>query len=443
VTAPRLSRRLDWSTTPNPVSLVEASVREAGGVRFDLTSTNPTAVDLGGAGHAHDDAHDRDEDDADDEADDDDRELAAALARARFARYRPTAGGSLAARRLVADAQAPRTGALDPAQLVLTTSSSESYGFLFKLLCDPGDLVLVPQPSYPLFDYLARLEGLGTVPYRLDYAGPAGRGRWDIDLDGIDRCLHEHGPRIRALVVVTPNNPTGSLLRQDALAALDARCAGRGIAIISDEVFGDFVARPHPEHVASVATTRTDSLTFSLGGLSKSCGLPQMKVGWIAVGGPPEARRVALDALELILDTYLPVAAPMEGALGELLRIGQRRRAALVARLATNQRALTSALAPPSPVTALPPDGAEGGWLAILRLPAIQSDEEWVMDLLRTEGLLVSPGYFFDLADDSHVVVSLLTRPTIFAEGLAALARGAARARGAADGPPRAPHGSG
>lgn len=405
---PRLSRRLDWNLTQNVLSLAEADARATGRLRFDLTSSNPTAVDLFADGP----------------------ELGAALAGASFARYAPAAGGSPAARRAVADALVTRalptgdSGALPPDELarrlVLTTSSSESLSFLLKLLCDPGDLVLVPQPSYPLFDDLARLEGVGPLPYRLEHAGHAGSPRWDIDLPAVDGLLEAHGPRIRALVMVSPNNPTGSVLRRDALAALDARCAERGIAIICDEVFADFVTAPHPDHVASVATTRTESLTFSLGGLSKSCGLPQMKLGWIALGGPAELVRRAIDGLERIVDTYLPVAAPTEQALAALLRLGVGRRAAILRRLAENRQTLAATLAPPSPVTALQ---SEAGWVSILRLPAIQSDEDWATELLASDGVLVQPGYFFDLPRDSHLVVSLLPTPASFASGLDALAR--------------------
>jgi alanine-synthesizing transaminase len=301
----------------------------------------------------------------------------------------------------------------------VTTSSSESYSYLFKLLADPGDVVLVPEPSYPLFDSLARLEALETVPYRLEQVG---HGRWRIDLDSVDDALARVGDRIRALIVVTPNHPTGSVLVSDQLDALDARCAQAGIALIADEVFADFISQPRAEHVRCVASTTTRSLTFSLGGLSKSCGLPQLKLGWIALGGPQELWTEARRRLEWIADTFLPVGAPIEVALAAVLTIGTRRRAAIIARLDRNRQALatglTTCFGTASPITVLP---SEGGWVAILRLPALFDDESWALDLLEHAGVLVQPGYFYDL-QGTHIVVSLLPEPESFAAGIELLA---------------------
>lgn len=390
------SRRLDWSRAENALAAAERRARDRGPLH-DLTESNPTRVGLEASPGA----------------------LGRALADARSEIYQPTARGARPARQAIAEAYAAAGTPLDPERLLLTASSSESYALLFKLLGDPGDVVLIPEPSYPLFDYLARLEGLTTLSYRLTY-----EGAWHLDLASVDEAFAaaaRSGRRVSALIVVSPNNPTGSVLRAEEAAALERRSAAHGVAVIADEVFADFVRRPAADHVRCLAARPgSDALTFSLGGLSKSCGLPQLKLGWIAVGGPPEAAQAALDRLELIADTYLSVNTPVERALPDLLSLGATLRRAIAARIAENHRHLELALGPASPITLLKSDG---GWSAIVRVPALHADDATPADeagalrLLERDRVLVQPGYFFDLRDGSFLVLSLLPRPDTFTEG--------------------------
>jgi aspartate/methionine/tyrosine aminotransferase len=400
------SRRLDWLPGENALAAAEASLRARGEPVLDLTETNPTVAGIfDGAGGTPCGG----------------TALTEAFYQATGAPYLPDPRGLPSARRAVAETY--RSGVQDREELkiledledrvLLTTSSSESYSFLWKLLCDPGDTILVPEPSYPLFDYLARLEGVVTCPYRLEHDGTP-TGHWHVDVNSLDRALDNAPSRVAALVVVSPNNPTGTLLDQQTLALLDARAAARPFALVADEVFGPYATRPAGTAVTFLAGRDTAALTFSLGGLSKSCGLPQLKLGWIVAGGPVGARRAALKRLELIGDTYLSVATPVQVALPELLRAGAVRRDSIIARLAENRRFLEKLLGGSSPMTLL---GSQGGWCAILRLPAVKTDEEWALSFLTDDGVLVHPGYFFDLRGFTTVVPSLLPRPEVFREG--------------------------
>ena len=367
--------------------------RVARGGVIDLTESNPTRVGLPYPGEA----------------------LRAALGRADAATYAPTPLGLPSARAAVAEAYARAGEVVDPADVVLTASSSESYGFLFKLCCDPGDAVLVPEPSYPLFAYLARLEGVSPVPYRLAYDGV-----WHVDFASVAEALaraRAEGTRPRALVVVNPNNPTGSFLKRDELARLAEVAGAAELAIISDEVFAGYPTlptSPDPARVTTVAVApemANAGPAFSLGGLSKACGLPQLKLGWIVVGGRGAARARA--ALELIADTYLSVATPVQNALPALFTIGDAVRAAIAARVAQNRATLASALPAGGACSLLP---SEAGWSAIVRVPATRSDETWATGLLTEAGVLVHPGYFFDLRGGTFLVVSLLPPTELFAE---------------------------
>jgi alanine-synthesizing transaminase len=388
-----LSRRLDWDGAENRLARAEAEARADRGRFVDLAISNPTVVGLPDLGES----------------------IARALAAGPVGTYAPDPRGSEAARGAIAAAYRARGIEVAPERLLLTASTSESYSFIFKLLADPGDAVLVPAPSYPLFEYLARLEAVRPVPYRLSYGIDR---RWRVDLSSVDEALarvERAGGRVRAIVVVSPNNPTGSVLNPEDAAALDERCAKRAAALVADEVFADFVRRPAPSQVPCLAAHATGAVTFSLGGLSKSCGLPQLKLGWIAVGGPASPVRRVLDRLELVADTYLSVNAATERAVRALLQVGATFRGALRPRLAANEGRLARLVGPACSASVLP---SEGGWSAILRVPAVLSDEDWALTLLERERVLVQPGFFFDLEGGTFLVVSLLPEEEMFGKGM-------------------------
>lgn len=380
----RFSSRLTWVTGSNPVWQADARARaraERGGPLFDLTTSNPTHVGLPYPVP----------------------QLAAALGQPGVSRHDPDPFGSLTARAAVCQDHARRGIAIAPDRLVLTASSSESYSFLFRLLGNPGDVVLVPTPSYPLFEYLAALDGLVVRPYRLWFDGDG----WRVDVSSVDltgAC---------ALVMVNPNNPTGSLPSDEELAAIATMCAQQGVALISDEVFADYAFAPRPDAAPSALGRGSPALTFALGGLSKGSGLPQLKLGWIAVDGPPACVAEALNRLELIADTYLSVGAPVQLALPELMALAAPVRAAIRSRIQTNRATMTAVLGN-GLVRALP---SEAGWAAILRVPHVIDDEAWAIALADQDQVLVQPGYFFDLAMGATLVVSLLPDPDVFEAG--------------------------
>ncbi|HEY8145425.1 MAG TPA: pyridoxal phosphate-dependent aminotransferase [Kofleriaceae bacterium] len=337
-------------------------------------------------------------------------ELAAALAAGAGEAYRPDPRGLLSARRAVAAGFAARGADVAPEHLFLTASTSEAYGFLFKLLCEPGDEVLVPRPSYPLFEQLARLEAVVARSYRL---GPSP----DFALDP-DRIEVELNARTRAVVVVSPNNPTGQVASAAALAELGSLCAARGVALISDEVFADYHGDGPPP--ASALSAAAGPLRFALGGLSKSCGLPHFKLGWVAAAGPADKLAPALARLEHIADSYLSVSTPVMAALPRLLEIGAGLRDAIAARVADNRARAALVLAGARRVRLLP---AAGGWTACLELDPNMDEEELALELAERHGVLVHPGYFFDFDRGSHAVVSLLVPGAELEQGLAALVR--------------------
>jgi alanine-synthesizing transaminase len=385
------SSRLHWDARPNRLSQTLEQKRRRGAVILDLTESNPTH-----AGFTYPA-----------------QEILAALADPRSLRYDPVPAGLPAARAAVAQWYSARGLEVEPPRCVLTASTSEAYSYLFKLLADPADDVLVPRPSYPLFDYLAALESVRVTPYPLVYD----RG-WTIDCEMLQRAF---GARTRAVIVVNPNNPTGSFLKKSELERVVALCAARGAAIISDEVFADFAFGPDPQRVASLTGVQ-DAVTFCLSGLSKIAALPQMKLGWIVAGGPERERTAALERLELIADTFLSVGTPVQHAAARLLGAAGELQQQIRARTAANLAHLRAAVAG-SGCEALQ---VEGGWYATLRVPRTRSEEEWCLELLVDDDVLVQPGFFYDFEAEAFLILSLLTEPPVFAEGVRRLAARAA-----------------
>jgi alanine-synthesizing transaminase len=317
-------------------------------------------------------------------------------------RYDPDPHGALPARRAIAALQRERGLEVDPENITLTCGTSEAYGHLFKLLCDPGDEVLVPEPSYPLFGDLCRLEHVSARSYPLHYDG-----QWHIGLGELRAAITA---RTRAILLVSPNNPTGSFLKRAELSALEAL----GLPLISDEVFADYPLRPDPTRAAS-ALESSRALVFALGGLSKQAALPQWKVAWLCMSGPRALVAEARMRLELIADTYLSVATPTQLALPRLLELSAPVRSAIRARLATNLASLQSQLGRAPAVSLL---DVEGGFYATVRVPQVQSEEAWVIELLERDSVHVQPGFFFDFRAEAYLVLSLLTPESTFDAGV-------------------------
>jgi aspartate/methionine/tyrosine aminotransferase len=377
----RFSSRLPFHESVNALTHLVRRLAASGAPIVDLTESNPTRVGL-----------------------DYPATLLEPLSRPAALTYQPDALGLRSAREAIAGEFRRRGVAVDPDHLVLSASTSEAYSWLFKLLCDPGDVVLIPQPSYPLFEYLTRLEGVETRPYRLSY-----HGRWEIDL----HSLADAPERTRAVLAVSPNNPTGSFLSAREVEALMRMCERRGWALIVDEVFADYAL----EATAPITdlAARADVLTFSLGGASKAIGLPQVKLGWTLVGGPAPARDAALARMEVIADTFLSVGTPVLVAAPALLESGAAVRASIDRRVRQNLQAAHRIVAAHPACTLLP---VEGGWSAIIRVPASRDEETLVLELLEQAHVLVHPGYFFDMPHEAFLVISLLPDNNRFHDAL-------------------------
>lgn len=377
------SRRSSFDPRLNQIAQAVARKRAKGVPILDLTESNPTHAGLIPP-----------------------IEVLDGLSDPEALQYDPTPRGRLAAREAVARDYLRRDVWIDPEHVVLTASTSEAYSFLLKALCDPGDNVLVPRPSYPLFEHLARLESVELRPYALGYDG-----EWHVSPSAIEARIDD---RTRAIVIVNPNNPTGSFLKAEEGRSLLDVSAASAIPIVSDEVFADFWIGDDPRRVATVAG-EGPALTFALGGLSKSCGLPQMKLAWIAVSGPEDARREALARLDLIGDTFLSVGTPVQCAAPDILERIRKLQSPIIARIRENHEMLKALVKGRPDVTLLP---SEGGWCATLQVPATMPEEERVLMLLETQDVLVHPGYFFDFERESYLVVSLLTRRDWFTVGI-------------------------
>lgn len=378
------SNRTNWKLTCNRLTEALEEVRSSGARVLDLTISNPTRSGL----HY------------------DDTQILQSLASPHAMDYDPQPKGLLSARAAVADYYQTAHGIpnFDPEQVILTTSTSEGYSFVFRLLCNPGDELLVPKPSYPLFEFLADLQDVKLVPYPLIYDHG-----WQMDFPSLQKAVTQ---QTRGLVVVHPNNPTGSYLQVHERETLNRFCEGHGLTIIADEVFLDYTHNGAPQR--SFAANQ-DVLTFTLSGVSKISALPQMKVAWIATSGPAAEVDAAQARLEVIADTYLSMNAPIQWATPVLLNQRKNIQRQLLDRVLANLAELDRQLAAQKTCQRL---SVEGGWYAVLRVPVTQTDEELAVDLLRRKSVLVHPGHFYDFPSDGYLVLSLIAAKAEFAEGI-------------------------
>ncbi len=376
------ARRTQWQLAPNRFSLALEKHRAAGRESLDLTVSNPTKIGLRYS----------------------EETILAALAQPEALHYQPDPKGLRVARDAVCAYYRERGTKVDPERLVLTTSTSEGYSFLFRLLCDPGDQVLAPAPSYPLFQFLADIQDVRLRPYPLFYDHG-----WHVDVHALKTALDE---RTRAMIVVNPNNPTGSYVKPGEAEQLNAVCAERGAALVADEVFLDFA---HNGEARPTFAANRGALTFTLSGLSKISGLPQMKFAWIAAGGPEELAHEAMARLEVIADTYLSMNAPVQHAAPVLFAQRHDFQRQLLERIRTNLTELDRQLATQKLCGRLE---MEGGWYAVLRLPATRPDEDLAIELLEKQSVVVHPGHFYDFPSQGYLVLSLIAREGEFREGV-------------------------
>ena len=376
------SERTCWNREQNRLSRTLALLRTAGAPILDLTRSNPTECGLLSE-HAG---------------------LAEALARPGLASYQPDPRGILDAREAVSQYYGHLEAELSPDDIILTSGTSEGYSFLFRLLCNPGDEVLIPSPGYPLFDFLADLSDIRLVRFPLVYDHG-----WQIDFEELEKLATE---RARAVVVVHPNNPTGNYVSAREQARLSLFCRKRGLALLADEVFLDF-SLPARRQLSFVR--QREALTFTLSGLSKICGMPQMKLAWIAVSGLEAEKKEALARLEVIADAFLSVATPVQLAARALLDMRHAFHAQVMARIGANLQALDYELSRQTVCARLV---YEGGWTAVLRVPALGSDEELAIALLKERSVHAHPGHFYDFPRPGHLIVSLIVPTADFAQGL-------------------------
>ena len=382
------SRRTTWNRALNPLAARRDALQAEGRQLIDLTESNPTRCGFHYAA----------------------QEISAALNQGAGISYQPDPRGLPAAREAVVKYLAKAGVATSPAQVLLCSSTNEAYSYLLKLLCDPGDSVLVPQPGYPLLDFLLDLDCLDARPYPLSFDGG-----WHLDLEALESAANR---RTRCLVAINPGNPTGAFLKRDQWVALSGLCASRGWALIADEVFSDYGQGEDSERLRTALGQSSPALVFSLSGLSKIAGLPQLKLGWLVADGPAALRDEALGRLDLIADSYLSVATPVQRGLERLLATAAPFQEQVHQRISQNRAELDSRIDASASWTALP---SEGGWYAVLRIPRHPSEES-VCQRLLDAGVIVHPGYFFDFPVQGHLVLSLIVGRSEFSEGLSRLA---------------------
>ncbi|MGA8736577.1 MAG: pyridoxal phosphate-dependent aminotransferase [Terriglobales bacterium] len=377
------SRRTDWELTPNRFTQAQQELQAAGREVLDLTISNPTRAEL------HYDAE----------------AILQGFINPKAMDYDPQPKGLRRAREAVAGYYGKQHDDIDPESIVLTTSTSEGYSYLFRLLCNVEDEILVPKPSYPLFEFLADLQDVKLVPYPLLYDHG-----WQIDFPSLYKAVNH---RTRAVVVVHPNNPTGSFVADEERNSLNNFCREYKLSLIADEVFLDYA---HDGAPRSGFAANRDVLTFTLSGVSKISGLPQMKLAWIVTSGPEEVVSAALARMEVIADTYLSMNAPVQLAAPALLEQRHSIQPLLLDRVRANLSELDRGLSKHKTCSRLE---VEGGWYAVLRVPVTQSDEDLAIEILRRLSVLVHPGHFYDFSDDGHLIISLITPPQNFHKGIA------------------------
>jgi alanine-synthesizing transaminase len=379
------SDRTAWNLEPNRLSKALADRLSSSKPVIDLTESNPTKCGF------YFEAE----------------QILGALSQPGGLHYDPVPQGLLPARKAVVDYYRARNCAVNVDDIFLTTSTSEAYSFLFRALCNPGNEVLIPQPSYPLFNFLADVQDVATVRYPLiyDYG-------WQIDFHALQCAIT---PRTRAIIVVNPNNPTGHFCKPDDMLRLNQISLEGDLTLIADEVFLDF---SFGTDILPTFASNNKALTFTMSGLSKISGLPQMKVAWLIATGPEALKQQVTARLEMIADTYLSMNTPMQLALPVLLELRQNFQQQCMERTRNNLAQLDKLLSMQKLCTRL---NIEGGWYAILKVPITGSDEELALELLSTRGVYVHPGHFYDFAADGYLVVSLITPEQAFAAGMEAL----------------------
>jgi aspartate/methionine/tyrosine aminotransferase len=377
--------RTNWDLSANRLSEALAQHRTSGKPLLDLTTSNPTDCEF------HFDS----------------QTILGALSNPASLIYEPNPKGLESARQAVAAYYAARGNIISVEDIVLTTSTSEAYSFVFRTICNPGDELLIPGPSYPLFDFLADIQDVKLARYPLLYDSG-----WQIDFHSLERAITPH---TRGVIVVHPNNPTGHFARPDQVTRLNEICSTGGMALVVDEVFLDFVlADERPNSFAA----NTETLTFTMSGLSKISGLPQMKSAWLITSGPQQLKAQALARLEVIADTFLSMNAPVQLAIPAFFEQRHAFQRQLTARVRRNLTELDRLLAGRKSCTRLE---LEGGWYAVLRVPVTQSDEDLSIELLTTKGVLVHPGHFYDFPTDGYLIVSLIAPEQTFAKGMTLL----------------------
>jgi alanine-synthesizing transaminase len=375
--------RTNWNLKANPLSEALARHRMAGKPLLDLTISNPT--ECGFEYH--------------------NRAILQALPNPASLAYDPDPRGLLSARQAVAGYYAGRGTEVPADNIILTTSTSEAYSFVFRTLCNPGDELLIPEPSYPLFAFLADIQDVKRVRYSLDYDYG-----WQINFQALQQAIT---PRTRGIIIVHPNNPTGHFTKPQELEKLNAICSSRDLAMIADEVFLDFTLQKG--HSPFTFAQNDAALTFTMSGLSKISGLPQMKAAWLITTGPEPLKSQALARLEIIADTYLSMNAPVQHAIPTLLEQGQPFQTQSLARARKNLSELDRQLVTQKSCARL---AVEAGWYVVLRVPATRSDEDLAIELLTQKNVYVHPGHFYDFPSEGFLVVSLITREQEFAKGM-------------------------